>query len=77
MRFPRPKGPPSTDNATARQLVHTAAARCEGCRLSWRLEGWRHREPVPIECTAKEQRQALRDIAASARKTEAARCTSS
>lgn len=44
-------------------LKHTARSRCEGCRLSWRLDGWRHREPMPITCTAQKERQGLRDIA--------------
>ncbi|CAN7381220.1 hypothetical protein LJR220_003390 [Bradyrhizobium sp. LjRoot220] len=46
-------------------LKRMAELRCEGCRLSWRLDGWKHREPMPIECQAKEERQQLRDIARS------------
>lgn len=46
------------------ELKERAAQRCEGCRLSWRLHGWAHGEPMPIECNAKEERQQLRAISA-------------
>lgn len=64
---------PSTSNAEARVLMDAAQFKCEGCRLSWRIDkrrgnGWQHREPKPIECVAKPERQALREIAARARK---------
>lgn len=72
MRFPRSKLPPFTTNAEAAALIRVAADRCGGCRVSWRLHGWRHGQPLPIECTAKAERQALRDIAKAARLTEAA-----
>jgi len=44
------------------ELRISAEDRCDGCRLSWRLKGWMHGEPMPIECNAKKERQALRDI---------------
>jgi len=61
---------PKTRNPEAAALIARAEMKCEGCRLSWRLDkhrGWRHREPRPIECTAKEERQQLREIAAAVR----------
>lgn len=45
------------------EIVARAKERCEGCRLSWRLKGWKHQEPMPIECMAKEERSQLRDPA--------------
>lgn len=53
---------PSTRNLEAAGLVELAKYKCDGCRLSWRLDGWRHREPMPIECTAKTERKRLREI---------------
>jgi hypothetical protein len=54
-----------TSNSEAQALIRRAQDRCEGCRLSWRIRrNWKHGEPMPIECTAKTERQALRDIAA-------------
>lgn len=44
------------------ELKERAVQQCEGCRLSWRLHGWVHGEPMPIECNAKQERQQLRDI---------------
>lgn len=44
-------------------IARQAREKCEGCRLSWRLRGWRHGEPIPMECRAKSERQQLRDIA--------------
>jgi len=75
MKIPRSKGPPITDNKEAAALIDRAKDRCEGCRLSWRLDlrhggGWKHREPMPIECTAQTERQQLRDIAARSRARE-------
>lgn len=43
-------------------LKAIAQDKCEGCRLSWRLRGWQHSEPSPGECSAKAERQAIRDI---------------
>ncbi|WP_396604832.1 hypothetical protein ACFLEY_22155 [Bradyrhizobium sp. YCK136] len=45
-------------------LIAEAQRQCEGCRLAWRLDGWKHRKPMPIICTAQSIRQELRDIAA-------------
>lgn len=41
-------------------LIAEAERQCEGCRLAWRLDGWMHRKPMKIECTAKPIREALR-----------------
>lgn len=44
-------------------LAAEARAICEGCRLAWRYSsGWRHREPIPMTCTAQEQRRELRRL---------------
>lgn len=42
------------------ELGKIARDKCEGCRLSWRLKGWMHGEPMPIECDAKSERGELR-----------------
>lgn len=58
--------PSSTSNEDAKALIAAAQSKCEGCRLSWRLDkrrGWRHREPMPIECRAQAERLKLREIA--------------
>lgn len=52
------------EQVTIAGLVAAAKDRCEGCRTSWRLKGWRHAEPLPIECQAKEIRRQLRNIEA-------------
>jgi hypothetical protein len=59
-------------------LIAQAQQQCEGCRLAWRLDKWKHRKPMAIECTAKPIRQELRDIAAQLpwRKAKAAKVTS-
>lgn len=44
------------------ELKAAAQYKCEGCRLSWRLKGWQHGEPMPMECRAKAERQAIRDL---------------
>jgi len=44
-------------------LIERAKQRCEGCRIAWRLDGWKHRSPANSECTAKEDRAELREIA--------------
>lgn len=54
-------------------LKGKARAQCHGCRVSWRLDGWLHRE-VPgsncgrLPCMAVAARQELRDIAKAVRK---------
>lgn len=66
---------PITDNEEARVLIAIAQFRCEGCRYAWRLDlrrgdGFQHGEPKPIVCTARVERQALRNIAARARRVQ-------
>lgn len=46
-----------------RALAEQAKEKCDGCRLSWKLKDWRHREPLPITCEAKIERQAIRALA--------------
>ena len=48
--------------AMQRLLKRAAMDKCEGCRLSWRIQDGRHREPMPIECEAKDIRDALRKL---------------
>lgn len=56
----------SRDNQTrVDELKAAAVAKCEGCRLSWRLVkggAFRHRPPLDMACDAQEERQALRDM---------------
>lgn len=54
----------SAREQTVATLKRQAQAQCAGCRLSWRLDGWQHRNPMPIECQAKGIRQQLRALAA-------------
>jgi hypothetical protein len=63
----RTRSAPFTTNPEAAALIRQAQDRCAGCRHWWRLKGWHHGGPDKLECTAKEQRQALREIAARGR----------
>lgn len=61
------KRPPNTMNPEAKVLIEAALAKCEGCRQWWRLAGgtYRHRTPKRgWDCTAREERDELRAIAA-------------
>lgn len=51
--------PPEVDG-----LIASAKLQCKGCRIAWRLDGWKHRKPASSICTAQPIRQKLRDIAA-------------
>lgn len=64
------KRPPDTKNPEAKALIEQALAKCEGCRAWWRLASgtYRHRTPKHgWDCTAREERDKLREIAALAR----------
>lgn len=61
------KTPPDTRNPEAQVLIKAALAKCEGCREWWRLAAgkYKHRTPArSFECTAREERDKLREIAA-------------
>jgi hypothetical protein len=70
MRFPRPNTPPATSNPEAAALISAAVTKCAGCRDAWRLDlrrnggrmHYRSGEPW-VQCSAQEERQALREIA--------------
>lgn len=51
-------------------LIERAKLRCPGCRIAWRLDGWKHRSPANSECVAKEERAELRAIAKELRENE-------
>jgi hypothetical protein len=64
------KRPPVTRNPEAQRLITLALSKCEGCRQWWRLAkgSYRHRTPKQgWDCTAREERDTLREIAALAR----------
>jgi len=44
-------------------LIARAKQRCTGCQIAWRLDRCKHRSPANSECTAKEERAELREIA--------------
>lgn len=61
------KLPPNTRNPEAQVLIKAALAKCEGCREWWRMAAgsYRHRTPKRgWDCTAREERDKLREIAA-------------
>lgn len=62
--------PPITSNIEAAALIAKACRKCRGCREFWRLPTASFHHRNGMICTAKEERQALRDIAARARAKE-------